>query len=198
MKSFQEVSAEVKRRSKERIIAKKRRNRVIISVVSTAACVVLVLGALILHPWDFASDDRNADNIETEHIEGISVQSNVEHTDDSAAEDQLVKYHYVSLEVKQSPFADESAEALSDLEKIAYIAGTLKDFFANDNTVSDLASSDGRQPIKATEYEIILKTFDGEEVVYVLSGNTLLDGELGSSVTLIPTQLQELKAMLGI
>ncbi len=198
MKSVQEVSAEVKRRSKQRIIAKKRRNRVMISVVSTAACVVLVLGALILHPWDFISDDRAMDNAHIENIEGVEVQSTTEHTDKTDDNDQLVKYLYVSLEVKRSPFADESAEALSDLERIAYIADTLKDFFANDDIVSDLASSDGRQPIKATEYKIIFKTFDGEEVVYVLSGNTLSGGEFGLSVTLTPTQLQELKAMLVI
>lgn len=194
MRNLREVTAEVFKRSEQRIVAAKRRKKTFLSLGSMAACVVLVLSVWLLIPKGDRSMDSVDESAKPENLE--STVSFVDMTDDS---DQQIKYYYVSLKIVPMTIADEAHTAVTEPEKINHIAETLQDFLARENDgfkgESNIADS-----AKFPQYKLIFTTFDNAENGYLLEGNLLTENVNGvtRSVTLTDTQLEELKALLGL
>lgn len=194
MRNFQEVTAEVFRRSEQRIAAAKRRKKIFLSLGSMAACVVLVLSIRAFSP----KGDRSMDGID-ESVKLENLESNASFEDMADDSDQQVRYYYTALKIVPMTVADEAHTAVTEPEKVNRIAETLQDFFARENDVfkgeSDIADS-----VKFPRYKLIFTTFDNAENGYLLEGNLLTENVSGAtrSVILTDTQLEELKALLGL
>lgn len=194
MRNFQEVTAEVFRRSEQRIAAAKRRKKIFLSLGSMAACVVLVLSVWLLNPNVDRSMDRVDESVKLENLE-----SNASFEDMADDSDQQVRYYYTALKIVPMTVADEAHTAVTEPEKVNRIAETLQDFFAreNDGFKGESGISDS---VKFPRYKLIFTTFDNAENGYLLEGNLLTENVSGAtrSVTLTDTQLEELKALLGL
>ena len=190
MKSFEQVTGEVFDRSYQRIMKAKRRNRIIISTVSAAACLVLCVGVLTLHPWD---------NVNMDNVEGLPEHSIVDVTDDSSLADstiegeQTVRYYYTALKVFSSEPVDGIEVAQKSLDEIETVALTLQDLL-NNNAQDNSDCSDNLK----RQYTITFDTFDSKEETFILKGN-ILGGTINGvykTVLLTDVQTEELKAML--
>ena len=194
MRNFQEVTAEVFRRSEQRIAAAKRRKKIFLSIGSMAACVVLVLSIRAFSP----KGDRSMDGID-ESVKLENLESNASFEDMTDDSDQQVRYYYTELKIVPMTVADEAHTAVTEPEKVNRIAETLQDFFAreNDGFKGESGISDS---VKFPRYKLIFTTFDNAENGYLLEGNLLTENVNGvtRSVTLTDTQLEELKALLGL
>lgn len=194
MRNFQEVTAEVFRRSEQRIAAAKRRKKIFLSLGSMAACVVLVLSVWLLNPNVDRSMDCVDESARPENLE--STASFEDMADDS---DQQVRYYYTALKIVPMTVADEAHTAVTEPEKVNRIAETLQDFFAREND-GFKGESDFADSVKFPRYKLIFTTFDNAENGYLLEGNLLTENVSGAtrSVTLTDTQLEELKTLLGL
>lgn len=194
MRNFQEVTAEVFKRSEQRMVAARRRKKIFLSLGSMAACVVLVLSVWLLDPNVDRSMDRVDESARPENLE--STASFEDMADDS---DQQVRYYYTALKIVPMTVADEAHTAVTEPEKVNRIAQTLQDFFAreNDGFKGESGISDS---VKFPRYKLIFTTFDNAENGYLLEGNLLTENVSGAtrSVTLTDTQLEELKTLLGL
>ena len=194
MRNLREVTAEVFKRSEQRMVAAKRRKRIFVSIGSMAACVVLVLSIWTLNPKGDRSMDGVDESTLPENLE--STASFVDMADDS---DQQVRYYYTALKIEPMTIVDEAHTAVTEPEKINHIAETLQDFLAreNDGFKGESGISDS---VKFPRYKLIFTTFDNAENGYLLEGNLLTENVNGvtRSVTLTDTQLEELKALLGL
>lgn len=194
MRDFQEVTAEVFKRSEQRLVAVKRRKRIFISFGSMAACVALVLSFWAFSPKGDRSMDSVDESARPENLE--STASFVDMTDDS---DQQVRYYYTALKIVPMTVADEAHTAVTEPEKVNRIAETLQDFFAREND-GFKAESNIADSAKFPQYKLIFTTFDNAENGYLLEGNLLTENVNGETrtVTLTDTQLEELKTLLGL
>lgn len=194
MRNFQDVTAEVFKRSEQRLVAARRRKKIIFSFGSMAVCVVLVLSVWLLNPKVDRSMDYVDESARPENLE--STASFEDMADDS---DQQVRYYYTELKIVPMTVADEAHTAVTEPEKVNRIAETLQDFFAreNDGFKGESGISDS---VKFPRYKLIFTTFDNAENGYLLEGNLLTENVNGvtRSVTLTDTQLEELKALLGL
>ena len=194
MRNFQEVTAEVFKRSEQRLVAARRRKKIIFSFGSMAVCVVLVLSVWLLNPNVDRSMDRVDESVKLENLE-----SNASFEDMADDSDQQVRYYYTALEIVPMTVADEAHTAVTKPEKVNRIAETLQDFFAreNDGFKGESGISDS---VKFPRYKLIFTTFDNAENGYLLEGNLLTENVNGvtRSVTLTDTQLEELKTLLGL
>ena len=159
-----------------------------------AACVVLVLSIRAFSP----KGDRSMDGID-ESVKLENLESNASFEDMTDDSDQQVRYYYTALEIVPMTVADEAHTAVTKPEKVNRIAETLQDFFAreNDGFKGESGISDS---VKFPRYKLIFTTFDNAENGYLLEGNLLTENVSGAtrSVTLTDTQLEELKALLGL
>ncbi len=194
MRNFQEVTAEVFKRSEQRMVAAKRRKKLFLNLGSMAACVALVLSIWLLNP----KGDRSMDSVdESARPEGFENTASVEDMSDDS--EQQVRYYYVALKIVPMTIADEAHTAVTEPEEVNRIAETLQDFFARENDgfkgESNIADS-----AKFSQYKLIFTTFDNAENEYLLEGNLLTENINGvtRSVILTDTQLEELKVLLGL
>ncbi|MBQ3549662.1 MAG: hypothetical protein IJA41_01670 [Clostridia bacterium] len=194
MRNFQEVTAEVFKRSEQRLVAAKRRKRMLLSFGSMAVCVVLVLSVWLFYP----NVDRSMDSVD-ESAKPENLESTASFEDMADDSDQQVRYYYTELKIVPMTVADEAHTAVTEPEKVNRIAETLQDFFAreNDGFKGESGISDS---VKFPRYKLIFTTFDNAENGYLLEGNLLTENVSGAtrSVTLTDTQLEELKALLGL
>ena len=194
MRNFQDVTAEVFKRSEQRLVAARRRKKIIFSFGSMAVCVVLVLSVWLLNPNVDRSMDRVDESVKLENLE-----RNASFEDMADDSDQQVRYYYTALKIVPMTVADEAHTAVTEPEKVNRIAETLQDFFAreNDGFKGESGISDS---VKFPRYKLIFTTFDNAENGYLLEGNLLTENVNGvtRSVTLTDTQLEELKALLGL
>lgn len=194
MRDFQEVTAEVFKRSEQRMVAAKRRRKIFLSIGSMAACVALVLSFWALSPKGDRSMDGVDESVKPENLESTA---SFEHMTDDV--EQQIRYYYTALKIVPMTVADEAHTAVTEPEKVNRIAETLQDFFARENDgfkgESDIADS-----VKFPQYKLIFTTFDNAENGYLLQGNLLTENINGvtRSVTLTDTQLDELKTLLGL
>lgn len=194
MRNLEDVTAEVFKRSEQRMVAAKRRKKIFLSIGSMAACVVLVLSIWLFHPNVDRSMDSVDESAKPENLE--STASSEDMTDDV---EQQIRYYYTALKIVPMTVADEAHTAVTEPEKVNRIAETLQDFFAreNDGFKGESGISDS---VKFPRYKLIFTTFDNAENGYLLEGNLLTENVSGEtrSVTLTDTQLEELKALLGL
>lgn len=188
------MTAEVFKRSEQRLVAARRRKKIIFSLGSMAACVVLVLSVWLLNP----NVDRSMDSVD-ESARPENLESTASFEDMADDSDQQVRYYYTALKIVQMTVADEAHTAVTEPEKVNRIAETLQDFFAseNDGFKGESGISDS---VKFPRYKLIFTTFDNAENGYLLEGNLLTENVNGvtRSVALTDTQLEELKALLGL
>lgn len=194
MRNFQEVTAEVFKRSEQRIAAAKRRKKIFLSIGSMAACVVLVLSVWLLNP----NVDRSMDSVD-ESARPENLESTASFEDMADDSDQQVRYYYTELKIVPMTVADEAHTAVTEPEKVNRIAETLQDFFAREND-GFKGESDFADSAKFPQYRLIFTTFNNAENGYLLEGNLLTENVSGAtrSVTLTDTQLEELKTLLGL
>lgn len=194
MRNLEDVTAEVFKRSEQRIAAAKRRKKIFLSIGSMAACVALVLSIWLFNPNVDRSMDSADESAKPENLE--STASFVDMTDDS---EQQIRYYYTALEIVPMTVADEAHTAVTEPEKVNRIAETLQDFFAREND-GFKGESDFADSVKFPRYKLIFTTFDNAENGYLLQGNLLTENVNGvtRSVTLTDTQLEELKMLLGL
>ena len=194
MRILEDVTAEVFKRSEQRMVAAKRRKKIFLSIGSMAACVVLVLSIWLFNP----NVDRSMDSVdESARPEGFENTASVEDMTDDV--EQQIRYYYTALEIVPMTVADEASTDVTEHEKINHIAETLQDFLARENDgfkgESNIADS-----AKFPQYKLIFTTFDNAENGYLLEGNLLTENVNGvkRSVALTDTQLEELKMLLGL
>lgn len=194
MRKLEDVTAEVFKRSEQRMVAAKRYKKIILSIGSMAACVVLVLSIWLFHPNVDRSMDSVDESAKPENLE--STASFEDMTDDI---EQQIRYYYTALKIVPMTVADEAHTAVTEPEKINHIAETLQDFLARENDGLK-GESDFADSAKLPQYKLIFTTFDNAENGYLLEGNLLTENVNGvtRSVTLTDTQLEELKELLGL
>ena len=194
MRILEDVTAEVFKRSEQRMVAAKRRKKIFLSIGSMAACVVLVLSIWLFNP----NVDRSMDSVdESARPEGFENTASVEDMTDDV--EQQIRYYYTALEIVPMTVADEASTDVTEPEKVNRIAQTLQDFFAREND-GFKGESNFSDSAKFPQYKLIFTTFDHAENEYLLEGNLLTENVNGvkRSVALTDTQLEELKMLLGL
>lgn len=194
MRNLEDVTAEVFKRSEQRLVAARRRKKIFLSIGSMAACVVLVLSIWLFYP----NVDRSMDSVdESARPEGFENTASVEDMTDDV--EQQIGYYYTALKIVPMTVADETHTAVTEPEKVNRIAQTLQDFFAREND-GFKGESDFSDSVKIPRYKLIFTTFDNAENGYLLEGNLLTENVNGvtRSVSLTDTQLEEFKALLGL
>lgn len=194
MRNLEDVTAEVFKRSEQRMVAAKRRKKIFLSIGSMAACVMLVLSIWLFDP----NVDRSMDSVD-ESARPENLESTASFEDMADDSDQQVRYYYTALKIVPMTVADEAHTAVTEPEKVNRIAETLQDFFARENDGLK-GESNFSDSAKFPQYKLIFTTFDNAENGYLLEGNLLTENVSGvtRSVTLTDTQLEELKTLLGL
>lgn len=195
MREINECTAEVFRRSEKRIKERKRnRNRIL--ALCIPLCLIITVWSVMILPAMLPAGKDNA-------AEGMM--------NDTAAEDSMgsILCSYTEVEIQGEGESPEHYEKITDKVEVTKIFSAVHIHFPEkDDTVQDGMKPDGEaaedngDKIDSTNrtsgYVITFSDADGNQTVYNLSGNDLLNVNTDETVTLTEDQVAELKVALGL
>lgn len=195
MREINECTAEVFRRSEKRIKERKRNRNRILALCIPLCLIVTVWSVTILPAMLPAGKDSAAEGM----------------MNDTAAEDSAgsIVCSYTEVEVQGEGDSPEYYEKITDKVEITKIFSAVHAHFPEkDDAVQDGMEPDGEaaedndDKIDSTNrtsgYVITFSDADGNQTVYNLHGNDLLNVNTDETVTLTNHQVAELKEALGL
>ena len=199
MREINECTAEVFRRSENRIKERKRnRNRIL--ALCIPLCLILTVWSVTILP---AMLPAKMDNAAEEDIE---FNGSINDSDGAEA-----KHIYVSVDVKSN---GDTVAFHSIITNAAGVTNVYENIFHafednhSDNDMIEMPNQDGSISDELKDYDsatkerqsytITMNAADGSSRIYILDNNTLKDVSLDSTIILTDEQLGNLKQALGL
>lgn len=195
MKEISEYTAEVFRRSEERIKERRKKRRRILTVCITFCLIAAVCSVTVIPEMLTVSDSESAGN-----------------ADNSAGGDDILygapdgsfTQGFVSVDIKGT---GENAQYQSSITDIADANNVFEQIceilvpYETDNDITE--NSDGTviggiPKEQSTGYIITLTAYDGAKRIFTLKDNCIYDTELNIEVTLTDEQMNDLKSSLKL
>ena len=187
MKEINAYTAEVFRRSEQRIRQRKRtRNRLF--ALCIPFCLIALVSSALLLPGKMRTKNESAES----HLSGV---------------DQELASPYAAVMILGDDAHSEKvteqaavAKAFAEIHSL-FAAVDAADQNADVNFVAEDKNGEDARPdsiSKGNGYTIIFTTEAGTETVYTLSGNMLLNNETNETIFLSDAQLARLMTALGI
>lgn len=198
MRNFEERKAEVFRRSENRIKERKRNRNRILAMCIPICLVITVWSIMILPAMMPANKSNNSAG------EGMDIMGGVDGTEAA----------FVRVEVMSTGTATQSAILKDDADKVAQIYHTMQSSFVNSSggnkeSVNDKAEDDALTEENkdysqsgttnlSSGFRIIFTTENGEQTIYSLSGDKLINETTKQETILTEDQRSNLLNMLGL
>lgn len=194
MKSFDERMAEISRRSEERIKERKRRRGRLLAI-----CTPLVLCAGLYAGFILPADRMETADEYTNHMESF--------IEDTFLEASIV-CAYSGAKIQDTSIFPAYDRNITDTAEVTNIFSVIQSLLngVDDNryvsveTDQENAAADSVLNMTENEFActITFSTSEGEQSVYTLDGNDLVNESTGEKVVLTDAQLLELITALGL
>lgn len=204
MRELQECTAEVFRRSEQRIKTRKR-NRNHIIALCIPLCLMLTVWSVTVLPAMLPSGPKTAEGESVGDVSDVTL-------DTAGGSNPDLVHDFVSVEVKGTGVQSQYHSAISDTSGVnavfEQLYTILLPYASHDDIVGEPSVEtesvgpgelkDHTGVTKASSYIITMVTATGEKRTFTLTDHKLYDAELNIAITLTEEQGKGLKSALGL
>lgn len=187
MRELNECTAEVFRRSDERIKRTKKVRKRVLTVCVPLCLFAMVMSAALLPPV-LGTKKSDYDTSNGSYYCSF-VKAEIKGTDGSRKVDDVLEVIDIYFTVYDM-FNDGEEKAEPSLKEDVLSGGTAEEYLVGAEYGADFGFA-------KYEYNIIFYTAWGDEAVYTLCGNALTDNATGETLTLTDEQTETLLRMIG-
>lgn len=189
MKEISEYTAEVFRRSEERIKERRKKRRRILTLCITFCLISAVCSVTVIPEMLTKSNSESAGSADNSTGEDAILYG---------APDGSFTQSFASVAIKGTGENAQYQSSITDAADASNVFEKIYEFFpydAEENTNDIVSGVPKKQP---TGYIITLTADDGTRRIFTLNGNRLYDEQMRVEVTLTDEQMNDLKSSLNL
>lgn len=191
MKEISEYTAEVFRRSEERIKERRKKHRRILAICIPFCLIAAVCSAVFL-------PEMLTEKMSSESVGNADNSAGSDDIDYGAVYDGFAQ-GFVSVDIKGTGENAQYQSSITDAADANNVFEQICEFLPYDAEENpDGTVTEGIPKEQPTGYIITLTADDGTMRIFTLNGNRLYDAKMRVEVTLTDEQMSDLKSSLGL
>ncbi len=183
MRSFEEIKAEVFRRSEEIIKKRKQKKKRVISVGVPLCAALLVCSLMLLPPIINADKGVAPEDMADSNAVFASLEINGYNLSEKITDTDKINQIYLSLIESRFDTQSQSTDSNSALK---------------DEAMDFSDSSSEEDSVEKSGLELCFKMSDGKEIKFIMTDVQLYNADSGIKTHLSEKRMQELLALLGL